>query len=304
MFANGKSASNLNLTTGLSSGSKDSNDDHTGDKEFMDSVNQSVANRHGEAVLRSKFRSWVHRFALLAATFEEIVYGASALHIGASETDADAYGYGVQGHGLVWSDDGARMKEIHAQVGRIEGWRQSRSYFSLVRDLARHWERGDGVRGIDLEYQIERLRIQKPGNDAAGDIFKALDRAILCAGLHLDSPNDESVSPGGYPNEIATTPATPATTFKKMRKREKARYDIILQLLTSLPESGGGLFYLSLGLFHKDAGVRQATVSLLEKIMVHDAGRHFWGSLGRFAKLAFFRVKREAEAGIVEPGII
>jgi hypothetical protein len=61
---------------------------------------------------------------------------------------------------------------------------------------------------------------------------------------------------------------------------------------------------MSLGLFHKDVAVRQATVSLLERIMVHDAGRHFWGSLGRFAKLAFFRVKREAEMGVEQPGII
>jgi hypothetical protein len=245
----------------------------------------------------------VHRFTLLAASFEEIVYGASALHIGASETDADAYTYGVQGHGLVWSDDGARVREIHAQVGRIEGWRQSRSYFSLVRDLARHWEQGHGVRGIDLEYQIERLRIQKPGNEVAGNIFKALSRAIERAGLEFDDP--DPVSPGAYPSDMAaTTPSTPATHVKRFMKLEKARYDIILQLLSSLPESGGGLFYMSLGLFHKDVAVRQATVSLLERIMVHDAGRHFWGSLGRFAKLAFFRVKREAEMGVEQPGII
>jgi hypothetical protein len=302
-LANGKSASNLNLTTGLSSGSKDGNDDPTGDKEFMEGVMQSISNRHGEAVLRSKFRNWVHRFTLLAASFEEIVYGASALHIGASETDADAYTYGVQGHGLVWSDDGARVREIHAQVGRIEGWRQSRSYFSLVRDLARHWEQGHGVRGIDLEYQIERLRIQKPGNEVAGNIFKALSRAIERAGLEFDDP--DPVSPGAYPSDMAaTTPSTPATYVKRFMKLEMARYDIILQLLSSLPESGGGLFYMSLGLFHKDVAVRQATVSLLERIMVHDAGRHFWGSLGRFAKLAFFRVKREAEMGVEQPGII
>jgi hypothetical protein len=37
-------------------------------------------------------------------------------------------------------------------------------------------------------------------------------------------------------------------------------------------------------------------VRLLERIMEHAAGRHFWASLGRFAKLAFFRVKREEGA--------
>lgn len=289
------SNSNLNGMMGVGSSSKNETDDPTGDKDFMESVMASIANRHGEAVLRSKFRNWVHRFTLLAATFEEIVYGASALHIGASETDADAYGFGVQGHGLVWSDDGSRMKEINAQVGRIEGWRQSRSYFSLVRDLARHWERGDGVRGIDLEYQIERLRIQKPGNEVAGDVFKALSKAIERAGLELDDTADSPATP-----LVVMTPAD----VKKAMKLEKARYDIILHLLSSLPESGGGLFYLSLGLFHKSAEVRAATVGLLERVMVHDAGRHYWASLGRFAKLAFFRVKREGEGGQIEgPGL-
>lgn len=286
--SNGKSSSNMNLINGLNSSSKDGSDDYTGDKEFMDSVNVSVANRHGEAVIRSKFRNWIHRFTLLAATFEEIVYGASALHISASETDADAYGYGVRGHGLVWSDDAMRLREIHGQVGRVEGWRQSRSYFSLVRDLAKHWERGDGVRGIDLVYQIDRLRCLKPGNEQAGDIFKALSRAVERAGLDfedLDSSNG-TVSKRAY-NRI-----------------ERAKYDTILQLLSALPEAAGGLFYLSLGLFHKDPNVRSATVTLLERIMINDAGRHFWGHLGRFAKLAFFRVKREAEAGLEAPTII
>ena len=43
---------------------------------------------------------------------------------------------------------------------------------------------------------------------------------------------------------------------------------------------------------------------LLERVMVHDAGRHYWGSLGRFAKLAFFRVKREEEGGGIGVGVV
>jgi hypothetical protein len=81
----------------------------------------------------------------------------------------------------------------------------------------------------------------------------------------------------------------------RLWRRERARYEVINQLLCVLPESSGGLFYLSLGLFHKDVAVRNAIVAMLECVMVHEGGRHFWASLGRFAKLAFFRVKREAE---------
>jgi hypothetical protein len=149
------------------------------------------------------------------------------------------------------------------------------------------------VRGIDLSYQIERLRIQRPGDTASGEIFRAISRAVERAGMDADA---------------ASPPSTPPSTPQEMKiynKRAKARYDMILHLLASLPESGGGLFYLSLGLFHKDPEVRRETVRLLERIMVHDAGRHYWASLGRFAKLAFFRVKREEEnpgEGIEVPG--
>ncbi|QDS71122.1 hypothetical protein FKW77_009768 [Venturia effusa] len=270
--------------------------DPTGDSAFMDSVATSITSRHGEAVIRMKFRTWVHRFTLVSATFEEIVYGASALHIGASETDADAYGYGVSGHGLVWPDDGARMREINAQVGRIEGWRQSRSYFSLVRDLATHWERGDGVRGIDMGYQVERLRGLKLGDMGSGDIYMAISRAVERAGIDLDDPDFDVAD-----EDLDVLSSSP-TAIKRLARREKARYSVINHLLAALPESGGGLFYLSLGLFHKDAQVRLAVVGLLERIMSHEAGRHFWASLGRFAKLAFFRVKREEVPGMNVPG--
>jgi hypothetical protein len=69
-----------------------------------------------------------------------------------------------------------------------------------------------------------------------------------------------------------------------------------LQLLTVCPESHAGLFYIALGLFHHDREVRLATVTLLERIEMNEAGRHWWKSLSRFEKLAFYRIKRESEA--------
>ena len=53
---------------------------------------------------------------------------------------------------------------------------------------------------------------------------------------------------------------------------------------------------MALGLFHKDRDVRLKVVDLLERISEHEAGRHWWKALSRFEKLAFFRIKREAEA--------
>jgi hypothetical protein len=51
-----------------------------------------------------------------------------------------------------------------------------------------------------------------------------------------------------------------------------------------------------MGLFHPDQVVREATCDLLERIGAHPAGRHFWSHLSRFAKLGYFRVKRDRDA--------
>ncbi|POS86228.1 spindle pole body interacting protein, partial [Erysiphe pulchra] len=73
-------------------------------------------------------------------------------------------------------------------------------------------------------------------------------------------------------------------------------YDEICQLLTVVPENHAGLFYVALGLFHKDKDVRYKIVELLTRIGEHEAGRHWWKSLSNFEKLAFYRLRREAEA--------
>ena len=70
-------------------------------------------------------------------------------------------------------------------------------------------------------------------------------------------------------------------------------YEEVCQLLTCTPESHAGLFYLGLGLFHPERRVREATKALLDRVRDHEAGRHFWGLLGRFAKVAFLRVGKE-----------
>ncbi|KAJ6003532.1 hypothetical protein N7522_006224 [Penicillium canescens] len=59
-------------------------------------------------------------------------------------------------------------------------------------------------------------------------------------------------------------------------------YAGICQLLCVAPENQAGLFYVSMGLFHPDQVVREATVDLLDRIAVHAAGRYFWTHIGRF----------------------
>lgn len=103
--------------------------DATGDAAFMADVLRSVAARHGEGVIRAKWRDWVEKFTRVSAAFEECVYGASALYIGVEE--AEPGNESVSGHGYVWADEQSKLKELAGGVHRIEGWRNTRSYFSF-----------------------------------------------------------------------------------------------------------------------------------------------------------------------------
>ena len=219
------------------------------DAAFVEDLLKGIAARHGETAMRSKWREYMTRFTRVAAVFEEAVYGASALFVGAHEADAGLHG--VKGHGYVWPDEQARAKDLAANVYRIEGWRNTRSYYAFIQDLAALWERRP-IRSIDLEHHHDRLRSHKLSHQESGAIYLAF-----------------------------------AATINS--------YDEICQFLTVTPEQKAGLFHVSLGLFHPDSRVREAIVDLLDRIKVHDAGRHFWSQLGRFAKLAFSRIKREKD---------
>jgi hypothetical protein len=256
--------------------------DATGDTQFMEKLLESIANRHGENAIRAKWRSWVLKFTRIAAAFEETVYGASALYIGSHETDVG--GYGVSGHGYVWPDEGHKLRELAANVHRIEGWRNTRSYYSCVQDLARHWNKRP-VRGLDMAHQHDKLRCLKLSHDQSAAIYLALARCVEEAGEHSESKNASSSDLSSMAQSL-----TIANDHER-KMSSQLQYETILQLLCVIPDAG--LFYLSLGLFHPRQDVRMAVVRLLERIMDHSAGRHYWGQLGRFAKLAFFRVKRE-----------
>ena len=242
-------APSSNGTSGGSSLNLHATGDPTGDQTFMDDILRSISSRHGESVIRSKWRSYIIKFTRIAAAFEESVFGASTLYVGASEADAGAHG--VSGHGYVWPDEASRSRELGGNVWRIEGWRNTRSYYSFIQDLVALWGRKP-IRAIDLGHQHDRLKMLKLGHEESGRIYLAF----------RDCVHD---------------------------------YAQICQLLTVTPENHAGLFYLALGLFHPNVKVRIATVELLERIMEHEAGRHFWAQLGRFAKLAFARVRREVE---------
>lgn len=314
---------NLSMNTPSTSG-KDI--DPTGDTQFMESLLQAISNRLGEGAIRSRWRDWVLKFTRLAAAFEETVYGASALHIGASsaasalsptspEAETSPVDANIKGHGYVWPTEAERLKEMGANVHRVEGWRNTRSYYSYVQDLARVWER-QPIRHLDLLWLHDRLRATRVTHDQSAGIYLALAHAVEEAGKPkpgestsggdangkgtappaITAADDDDVDPGSPVSPTAHVGGPPALADRGLTPQTAAaqrQYDTILQLLSVTPESNSGIFYLSLGLFHPRQDVRQASAELLEKIMDHPAGRHFWATLGRFAKLAFYRIKRE-----------
>ncbi|GFP52046.1 protein mesA [Trichoderma asperellum] len=223
--------------------------DLTGDAAFMSDILRSIAARHGERVIRAKWRDWVNRFTRVAAQFEESVYSASALYIGGQDQDLALPG--ASGHGYVWADDTAKFKELAGNVTRIEGWRNTRSYYSYIQDLARIYTVRP-LKGLDLAHMHDRLRMQRLTPSQSKDIYLTLSK-------HIHS------------------------------------YEEICLLLDVAPESHAGLFYIALGLFHKDREVRIKTADLLERISDHEAGQHWWKSLSQFEKLAYKRIRREAE---------
>src|SRR5271170_7869241 len=123
--------------------------DPTGDSAFMEDVNRSIASRHGETNIRDKFRAYITKFTRIAAAYEEVVYGASPLYI-ISPAESESQGNttvvngssasGVsttlKGHGYVWPSEELKNRELAASVHRIEGWRNTRSYYSFITDLA------------------------------------------------------------------------------------------------------------------------------------------------------------------------
>jgi hypothetical protein len=113
----------------LLGGSSNTSTDLTGDMVFMNDILKSIAARHGERVIRAKWRDWVVRFTRIAAAFEENVYGASALHVGGDEHE---HKHITGGQGFVWADDTAKHRELAGNVCRIEGWRNTRSYYSYI----------------------------------------------------------------------------------------------------------------------------------------------------------------------------
>ena len=170
------------------------NSDATGDASFMEEVNRSIASRHGETTIRDKFRAYITKFTRIAAAFEEVVYGASPLYIisptesenqnippGQQSTNKSSTSdipQTLKGHGYVWPSEELKTRELAASAHRIEGWRNTRSYYSFIQDLASRYS-STGRARFDLYHALSRLRHLRLLSSEAGAIYLAISSSCV-----------------------------------------------------------------------------------------------------------------------------
>lgn len=136
----------VSLTSGAAFSTTQTPLDPTGDAAFMADILLSIAQRLGENVIRSKWRQWIERFTRITAAFEEGVFGASALIYQEEGTGKPMSN--ISGHGYVWVDEKARLKELGGNCWRIMGWRGTRSYYSFIQVRLLCSASGEAIKGL------------------------------------------------------------------------------------------------------------------------------------------------------------
>ncbi|KAK6372810.1 hypothetical protein LTR64_004728 [Lithohypha guttulata] len=267
--------------------------DPTGDMNFMEEVMAAIEQRQGEQMIRSKFRSYISRFTRMAAAFEETVYGASSLSAlpsteiekapapsrrkSSTTTVSTTTAGSLKGHGYVWPSEDAKLRELSAMTPKIEGWRSTRSYYNFISDLATQSQPGKDSSSPTSPISPASVKSMN-GNDLSGQPRPYLDISHTLARLRTLRLSPGEVAPIYFAlSQYCTT------------------YTTILELLSHAPLSEAGLFQVSMGLFHESWEVREATLTLLERVRQHPAGRIWFARLGGFVNAGFTRTLNEVD---------
>jgi hypothetical protein len=85
-----------------------------------------------ESVIRARFTDYVQKFVRRASRYEAEIMGSTSIGY-----TCQSFSLGILGSGPVFPDEQTRVKELTANINRIEGWRKSGSYplFQQVRHL-------------------------------------------------------------------------------------------------------------------------------------------------------------------------
>ena len=76
--------------------------------------------------------------------------------------------------------------------------------------------------------------------------------------------------------------------------------DEVLEFLSLLPESRGGIFPLAVGLMHSDERIRQATVELMQRMDGHPEGNKAVSSLNYYLLMTYYRYVKQTGRQIQE----
>ena len=169
-----------------------------------------------------------------------------------------------------------KTRELAASAARIEGWRNTRSYYAFISDLAAHSHDPTSPTSPVSMTNMLAFAPTKP----YVDLYHSLAKLRT---LHL-------------------TPTEAGAIYLAL-EAHCTEYDTILELLEMAPMSEAGLFYMGLGLWHEDRRVREAVTTLLDRIRKHPAGRVFFNRLGGWATMgvqqtiAGERIKAACKAG-------
>jgi hypothetical protein len=165
----------------------------------------------------------------------------------------------VTGHGYVWPTPQSKNIELAANSTRIEGWRNTRSYYNYIQDLTAVYVHRP-IKRVDIQHLYDKLAKLRLTHEQSANIFLA-----LCGAVHTE----QEIS------QLLTTMANGVWENKPS---------------ASATAGQPGLLYIAMGLFHQRLDVREEVAALLGRVENHEAGRHYWQSLGRFAKIACDRI--------------
>ena len=201
------------------------------------------------------------------------VYGASALHIHNPDSPKTNFPASAEspvteahrelpaeviGHGYVWPTAQSKNNELAANATRIEGWRNTRSYYNFIQDLASFYVHRP-IKHLDLQHLHDKLAKLRLGHEQSANIYLA-----ICEAIHSEAEISHllSIVAMGVWENKATSAGSGQTP---------------------------GLLYIGTGLFHPRLDVREEVAELLGRIREHEAGRHFWLNLGRFIRIGWER---------------
>ncbi|ORX54605.1 spindle pole body interacting protein [Hesseltinella vesiculosa] len=157
-FEDGFAARSISRATGSGTGSTTRSEDKSikdYDTEFMSEVLGAIQSHYGETAIRAKFQDYVYRFVRLASLYEENVYQETKL---AWRHDNETDPSGLLGTGYVFADEASKQRELVANAGRFEGWRQSLSYKYFQKDFAQR-QLQSSLQYLDVFRQVSKLKL-------------------------------------------------------------------------------------------------------------------------------------------------